>query len=323
MIQSSSTQKYNVSQLCTAFGHTRQAFYKPRVSLAYENEIRIELVKKIFKCRKVRPTAGCRYIYDELPEDWPWGRDKTEHALFDMGFRVRYPNNTIRTTKPGSKVFSNLILGLKIKAINKVWQADLTYFFTQNGKTCYLILITDVYSQLIVGCGAYESYPASVVLEVLQRAIKKRGGTNIKGLIHHSDRGSQYGSDLYQKELKRYHILPSMCKYSWENPYAEKTNDLIKNGYLVAWAPKNIKELRNFLNKAVNNHNKYQRKQKLGKLSPEQFEKQLLKNNDTKACVLNLKPTEQWDYVLDKKNKIAYQQNQKVMSLPRDPLVLN
>ncbi len=319
MMESRGTQVYNVSQLCSTFGHTRQAFYKPRVSLAFQNEVRIKLVEKIFECRKVRPTAGCRYIYDELPEDWPWGRDKTEQALLEMGFRVRYPTNTVKTTKPGSTVFSNLILGYKIKSINKVWQADLTYFFTQDGNTCYLILITDVYSQLIVGCGAYVSYPASVVLEVLQRAIKKRGGANLKGLIHHSDRGSQYGSELYQRELQRYEIIPSMCKYSWENPFAEKTNDLIKNGYLVAWAPKDIKELRKLLNRAVNNHNRRQRKQKLGNLSPMQFESELLKNSGTNAYELCLKPTEQWDYILAKKDKIAYPQKQKVMSLPQTP----
>lgn len=319
MMQSSSTQKYYVSQLCSAFGHSRQAYYKPQVSSECENEIRIKLVEKLFDCRKVRPTTGCRYIYNELPKDWPWGRDKTEQALFDMGFRVRYPSNTIKTTKPGSNVFPNLILGLKVKAINKVWQADLTYFYPQSGKTCYLILITDVYSQLIVGYGAYEFYPAEVVLEVLQRAIKKRGSANLKGLIHHSDRGSQYGSDVYQKELQKHQIIPSMCKYSWENPYAEKTNDLIKNGYLNPWAPKDLKELRMLLNKAVNSHNKFQRKQKLGNLSPIQFEKELLKNNGIKDYELFLKPSEQWDYVLKNKSNISYQHNQKVMSLPQTP----
>lgn len=306
MMESNENKRYKVNKLCHAFGYSRQAYYKPRVSSDFENAVRIELVEKILESRKIRPSTGCRYIYNDLPKDWYWGRDKTERVLLDMGFRVQHPRNKITTTKPGSKVFSNLIRGLKVRDINKVWQADLTYFITQDGKTCYLILITDVYSQKIVGCGAYDNYPASVVLEVLQRAIKSRDNMNLKGLIHHSDRGSQYGSDLYQKELQRYDIIPSMCTYSWENPYAEKSNDLIKNGYLEYWAPKNLKELRKLLNKAVNNHNKFQRKPKLGNLTPNQFELKLLNGTDNQGLELTLKPTKEWCYVLCQKDEITY-----------------
>lgn len=286
--------------LCEIFGRSRQAYYKWPKMQSSEVELRIILVEQVLKSRKKNPTAGCRYVYDDMPKDWPWGRDKTEQALLNMGFAVRYPKNKIRTTKPGSRIYPNLIYGLKVTTINKVWQGDMTYIYTLDGKTNYLIFITDVYSQAVVGHGAYNSYPATAFVEVLKGAIKRRGGKKLKGLIHHSDRGSQYGSLMYSTELRNYGILQSMCKYSWENPYAEKTNDLIKNGYLENWAPRNLKDLRLLLNRAVNNHNKLKRKPKLGKLTPNDIETKLRNNPIISPFELTLKPTQQWDMILTK-----------------------
>lgn len=300
MIGSTGCQDYSVKVLCEIFGRSRQAYYKKLKTQVNDWELRIDLVETVLKCRKENPTAGCRYVYDDMPKDWPWGRDKTERALLNMGFAVRYPKNKIRTTKPGSRTYPNLIYGLQVSTINKVWQGDMTYIHTLDGQTNYLIFLTDVYSQAVVGHGAYSSYPATAFVEVLKRAIKTRGGEKLRGLIHHSDRGSQYGSLLYSKELHNYGILQSMCKYSWENPYAEKTNDLIKNGYLENWAPRNLKELRLLLNRAVNNHNKLKRKPKLGRLTPNAIETKLRDNPIISPFVLTLKPTQQWDMMLTK-----------------------
>ena len=319
MIGQSGYRFYSVKALCETFGCSRQAFYKRSKVQPDEVELRITLVDQMLKCRKKYPTAGCRYVYDDMPKDWPWGRDKTEQALLKMGFAVRYPKNKIRTTKPGSRTYPNLIYGLQVSTINTVWQGDMTYFHTLDGQVNYLILLTDVYSQAIVGHGAYSSYPATSFLEVLQRAIKKRGGKNLKGLIHHSDRGSQYGSNLYANELGRYGILQSMCKYSWENPFAEKANDLIKNGYLENWAPKNLKELRLLLNRAINNHNKFKRKPKLDKLTPYGIESKLANDPYFKPIELTLKPTQQWDMVLTKTHKNGLSTKMESYESPLDP----
>ncbi|RYE30747.1 MAG: hypothetical protein EOP48_31815 [Sphingobacteriales bacterium] len=59
--------------------------------------------------------------------------------------------------------------------------------------------------------------------------------------------------------------------YSYENPYAEKTNDLINNGYLNTWRPKSLKKLTLCQKRAVIDHNKNSRKKVLGKVSPIHF----------------------------------------------------
>ena len=292
---------YPVRGLCGVFGYSRQAYYKQsKREQSASIDLKLKLVKKVFNVRNKMPTAGCRFIHGEMGPGWPYGRDKTERMLLNMGFGVRYPKNLRRTTKPGSIVYPNLILGMEINDLNKVWQSDLTFFYTADGKVNYLIFIMDVYSQRIVGHGAFRSYPASVFVTVLNKAINTRKGCDLSGLIFHSDRGSQYGSKLFGNRLKHHGIIPSMGVYSWENPYAEKCNDLIKNGYLEQWNPNNMKELVVALNRAVNNHNKYQRKRTRQDMTPIDFEQYVAQCPSNKRMRITLKPKQKYVYRLVK-----------------------
>jgi transposase InsO family protein len=67
-----------------------------------------------------------------------------------------------------------------------------------------------------------------------------------------------------------------MCYYSWENPYAERTNGLIKNRYLNIWKPRSLGQLISLQKKVVRHHDEYQKKGALNMLSPVQFERDLL-----------------------------------------------
>ena len=290
MTQQTVLRPYPISGLCRVFGYSRQAYYKvAETDIMHRHEIRQRAVAKLLEVRRIRPSAGCRYVYREMEPEWPLGRDRTERLLLGMGYAVPRPNNVIRTTRPGGKVYPNLILDMSVDNVNQVWQSDMTYFYTEDGKVNYLIFITDVYSQYIIGHGAYRQYPAMVFVEVLQGAFRGRRHKCLKGLIHHSDRGAQYGSRLYVNALATKGILSSMCKYSWANPYAEKTNDLIKNGYLTSWNPSGLRQLRSMLTKAVRNHNQYQRKQELNWVSPVQYE-ELIEKDPSLRRRINLKP---------------------------------
>ena len=74
-------------------------------------------------------------------------------------------------------------------------------------------------------------------------------------LIHHSDRGSQYGSNAYLKLLSKNNITPSMGMKGQDNAYAERLNGIIKNEYLRKWDIKDFKDLQVKLKKAVKNYN--------------------------------------------------------------------
>src|SRR4051812_6754298 len=73
---------------------------------------------------------------------------------------------------------------------------------------------------------------AEANIKALNMMIQLRGKENIKGLIHHSDRGSQYNCQEYLNALKNHGIKVSMCIEAWENAYTERINRTIKHEYL-------------------------------------------------------------------------------------------
>jgi putative transposase len=198
-----------------------------------------QMLPDVVSSRKKRPTKGGRRIYEEFAHKWPLGRDKSIALLMDSGYRVRFPKKYYKATQSGTREFANLLVNKKVNNINQVWQSDMAHYMFGE-KRFYTIYITDVYSQEIVGHGAFTHNHADNYNAVLLKAIRSQK-TAITGLIHHSDGGKQYESIIYKSTCKKYGIIQSMCMYSFENPYAEKTNDLINNGYLNVWKPLNIK----------------------------------------------------------------------------------
>lgn len=284
---------YNVRAACQILGYSRQTYYH---GLTSKEDIEAPMLECIDEyARKERqgcPTRGCRTMYDHFGKDLPIGRDKTIKVLQGLGYRVRYPKRYGRSTQSGTRPFENLLVNKKVDGINQVWQADMAHYLYGDRKY-YTMYITDVYSQEVIGYGAYSSAHAINFTEVLRMAVSK-GKQYIgplDGLIHHSDGGKQYESEVYQTVCKRNGMDQSMCMYSYENPYAEKTNDLINNQYLNVWRPKSLKDIRKCQRLAVLDHNQKARKKTLGKLAPQEFRLRLM--NDTindKAYTLELKP---------------------------------
>lgn len=181
--------------------------------------------------REDHPEMGCRKMALILKHPG-LGRDKTEALLMASGFRIIYPPNYIKTTRSVRlRRFGNLIEGLVIKGINKVVQTDITYLWVKP-RFYYLVFIIDVYTRVITGYHASEGMEAEANMKALQMMIRVRGKEHIKGLIHHSDRGSQYNSNKYLDALKQHGIKVSMCNEAWENAYSERINRTIKDEYL-------------------------------------------------------------------------------------------
>jgi len=115
-----------------------------------------------------------------------------------------------RTTKAGSTPAPNrLATAAPVKAPNRVWVADITYIWTQEG-WLYLAAIMDLYSRRIVGWHAADHLRSSLAEQALQQALRiRRPGA---GLLHHSDRGLQYGSQKYRALLDCCQALQSMSR---------------------------------------------------------------------------------------------------------------
>lgn len=135
----------------------------------------------------------------------------------------------------------------------QVIQSDITYF-SLGREHYYLVFIIDVYTRLIVGYAASGHMRTEANSGALKMALEVME-YQPWGIIHHSDRGSQYGSHEYTQQLVENKIHISMGVVAWENAYAERVNGIIKNEYLKRWEIKDFKDLTRKVAKAVNHYN--------------------------------------------------------------------
>jgi putative transposase len=117
----------------------------------------------------------------------------------------------------------------KAPAPNQLWVSDFTYVSTWGGMV-YVAFVIDVYARRIVGWRASRTAHASFVLDALEQALHERRPVHGGGLVHHSDRGSQYVSIKYTERLAEAGIEPSVGSVgdSYDNALAETINGLYK-----------------------------------------------------------------------------------------------
>lgn len=232
-----------------------------------------ELQTQVDEIRSIHPGCGLEKLYDTLKPAWI-GRDKFISVFMELGYRVRKHPNFIRTTIPTSLQYPNLIQGLLVWDKNRVWQTDITYF--EVGKSFYYItFIIDIYTKVIRGYQVSDHMRAEANLKALSMALKETSPRT--GLIHHSDRGSQFTDLRYRELLTKQGIYISMGLIAQENAYAERINGTIKNEYLHYKTIHSFADLKREVKKAVEHYNEKRIHKYLpGKQAPREFEKQLL-----------------------------------------------
>ncbi len=253
-----------------------------------------QFIEKAEALREDHPEMGCRKMA-LIIKHRGCGRDKTEALLMASGFRVIYPPNYIKTTHSVRlRQFGNLIEGLVIKGINKVVQTDITYLWVKD-RFYYLVFIIDVYSRVITGYHASCSLEAQANMKALEMMIQLRGKENIKSLIHHSDRGSQYNCNKYLDALKQHGIKISMCNEAWENAYTERINRTIKDEYLKQRNIDCLETLRKEMERAIRLYNEKRPHWKLlEQLPPASYEKHVEKLSKAKRPkIVIYKPLEE------------------------------
>jgi putative transposase len=239
----------------------------------YEKKL-IYLIIEVDILRREHPGCGVEKMYYTLNPEW-LGRDKFIDLFINLGYRVKYPKNYIRTTFAAHFKYPNLIQGLEVVKQNQVWQTDITYVKVGD-RYYYLVFIIDVYTRKIVGYSTSDHMRAESNIKALTMAIRNSGGS-LQELIHHSDRGSQYIDKEYTKILTENGIYISMGEKAQDNAFAERINGIIKNEYLSYWDIRSFNQLKIKVRKAVNNYNNHRIHRSLpGKITPTDFEKKLL-----------------------------------------------
>lgn len=185
------------------------------------------------------PRLGTRKLYHLLSGQFntlgiKLGRDALFSYLREEKMLIKPLKSYTKTTdsKHWLKKYPNLLKELVPSRVEEVFVSDITYVKTKE-RTHYLSLVTDAFSRKIMGYHLSEDMSAENVAKALQMAIKSR--KTDWPLIHHSDRGIQYCSGLYQAQLKQARIKASMTDgYDcYQNALAERINGILKQEFLM------------------------------------------------------------------------------------------
>ena len=150
--------------------------------------------------------------------------------------------------------YLSFIKNIDVNRPNQVWVSHITYIRTVKG-FCYLALITDMHSRKIVGYDLSDSLELKGCVSALNKAIYQT--KNIKGLIHHSDRGIQYCSNVYTQILKRKNIDISMTEenHCYENAMAERVNGILKDEFYLDQTFTNVAHAKRATKNAIKLYN--------------------------------------------------------------------
>jgi len=158
------------------------------------------------------------------------------------------------------------------KAPNCKWVADISYIPTQEGDL-YLATVMDLYSRKIIGWAMADHLKTELPLAALTMALEQRQPSS--GLLHHSDRGSQYTSNLYQSVLHEYHCQTSMSRVGncWDNAAMESFFGTLKSELTHHRHYRTRAEAKSDIFLYIEGfYNRRRRHSALGYLSPKQFE---------------------------------------------------
>jgi transposase InsO family protein len=224
---------HSVALLCRVLQVTRAGFYaqakrptSPRARREHELKA---MVREVFQDSRGR--YGSPRVHAELKaQDQPVSRKRVARLMRAQGLMARPRRRFVHTTKAdaASEPAPNLVArNFRVAEPNRVWAGDITYLPTREG-WLYLAVMLDLYSRRVVGWATSESIDHELVCNAFQSAVAQRRPK--AGFIAHSDRGSQYTSYAYQRQLASVGAACSMSAKGecWDNAVVESFNSSLK-----------------------------------------------------------------------------------------------
>jgi transposase InsO family protein len=268
---------YPVTIMSRALDVSRSGFYvwlhrKP--SRRAQEDERFKVAIKAAHTR-TRESYSARRLQPELAADgFIAGRDRIARLRRELGIRCRQKRKFKATTnsKHTLPVAENLLnQDFTPSTPNEIWVTDITYIPTQEG-WLYLAGVKDVFTCEIVGYAMAERMTQELTGRALFRAVQQKRPA--AGLLHHSDRGSQYCALDYQKLVKQFGMIPSMSRRGncydnapMESFWGSLKNELVHHCRYAtrAEAKASIQEYIEIF------YNRQRRHSRLGYLSPADF----------------------------------------------------
>ena len=212
-----------VRVMCEALSVSRSGYYvwrsRPGSARKIANRALLVDIRRVHAQHQER--YGAPRIHAELcAEGQTVSRKRVERIMRQHGIRARAPRRyrvCITDSKHSLPVAANLLeQNFVADRPDQVWLADITYIPTSEG-WLYLAVILDLFTRKVVGWAMRDHLRAELTIAALTMAIQRRRPT--AGLIHHSDRGSQYAAADYRDILQAAAIVPSMSRKGncWDN----------------------------------------------------------------------------------------------------------
>jgi putative transposase len=226
--------------------------------------------------RESKGRYGSPRVYEELKaRGRRTSRKRVARLMQSQALEGRRRRRFRRTTDSNhsSPIAENLLeRDFRASAPNQVWVTDITYLWTGEG-WLYLSAILDLYSRIVVGWALSEHIDTKLCLRALDMAVKARRPA--PGLVHHSDRGSQYASNEYRRALDDNGMLCSMSRRGdcWDNAVAESFWGTLKTELEEAEACATRSEARKAIFEYIEVfYNRRRRHSSIGYRSPQEHE---------------------------------------------------
>ena len=200
----------------------------------------------ILNMRRCMPRLGTKKLHYLLRgEGISIGRDHLFDLLREEDLLVKKKKKYVRTTDSTGwmRLYPDLAKDITVNRPEQLWVADITYLDTLSDGHVYLHLVTDAYSKQIMGYELCDNMNAVSTDKALQMALKERIYKEY-ALIHHSDRGLQYCSELYTNRLKQNGITISTTQTGspYDNAVAERINGILKDEFGLGEPLSDLKE---------------------------------------------------------------------------------
>ena len=238
------------------------------------------LTPEVIRIAEENLSYGYRRIKEQLKiENFPANHKRVLQIMRKNHLTVEIKRFKHCTTDSNHslRTYPNLIKDLWVVELNQIWVSDITYVILANGKHTYLATVMDRFSRKFLGWEISENIDALLCVNALQMAFEEREGINLAGLIHHSDRGSQYASSVYVHELEIKGIRISMSRKGnpYDNAFAESGFKTIKYEEVYLNEYNSIQEARENIRHFIEEvYNKKRLHSSIGYKPPQEFENQ-------------------------------------------------
>ena len=274
--------RFPALKLCEVMQVSSSAYYawrkRPGTLISAETLHLHHRMKALF--RQSRDSLGSREMMKKLREEgFRIGRYKVRHLMAKLNLivkqRVAYKVTTRRNDNDA--VADNLLnQNFNPVATNQVWAGDITYLKTGEG-WMYLAIVMDLYSRRIVGWAISKRMTTGLICQAMIMAYNLRQPP--RGLVFHSDRGSQYTSKRYRRLLKSYGVRSSMGDVGacWDNAVVERFFGSLKHDWIFKIAQPTREHMRNDVAAYMRYYNLVRLHSAKGDQSPINYEKSLKK----------------------------------------------